>query len=876
VSLTPGTHLGPYEILEPLGAGGMGEVYKARDSRLGRDVAIKILPDTFAADEERLARFEQEARAAAALNHPNIAVVFDVGHEGTTRYLVQEYLAGQSLRDVVSARRATPIRDWLTMAAGIADALAAAHRAGIVHRDIKPENVIVTDDGRAKVLDFGLAKLTEAGAGALSSNSPTVLGTVAGVVMGTVGYMSPEQAAGQPVDRRTDIFAVGCIVYEMLTGRRPFEGRSTAEIIAHVLHDEPVPLRDLRPDVPDPVEHLVAKCLTKDVTRRYQHADDLAVDLRNAAETADAGTAARMPPIAPARRWPWLLLAAGALIAGVAGGSFMGAALGTADAPFTIVNLTVPEASRTIPSISPDGRWVAVVADGKIFVRAMDQPSWRELAGTSGAGLPLIFSPNSRHIAFPSGSAIRRVDLNGSPPLTICEQCITPNALRGGSWNSADVLLLGGTLEDARLSDGLFQISANGGVLTAVTTRDPARGENSHRFPAFLPDGRRFVFAVRRNNGEHEIRLGDLDGTPTRRLLSGFSKVAYASGHLLFVRDETLLAVRFDPASGDVSGDPMTVAEQVFHYVGTGNAGFAAADNGTLVLSPAVESRGFRLFDRAGRKLEDVTTRSADAIGRLSPDGRRAAVAELDAEKASTDIYIVDLDTGARTRFTSDPDWEQFPVWSPDQRRIAYRLAGGVFVREIGGGQAQRIASFESGTNGFVQDWSPDGAYLLLTRWTVTGGDLARLSLADHSIESLGPASRGDYDQARLSPDGQWAAYVSPETGANEVHVRSFPDGRLTHRVTSNGGHAPLWSRDGRELFYLDSEGWVMACAVRRTGTAIEFGPPARLFKQSANLTMLYFSHDVDAAGRFLSYRAGDGSSDNTLTVLFNWPKAIQ
>jgi dipeptidyl aminopeptidase/acylaminoacyl peptidase len=346
------------------------------------------------------------------------------------------------------------------------------------------------------------------------------------------------------------------------------------------------------------------------------------------------------------------------------------------------------------------------------------------------------------------------------------------------------------------------------------------------------------------------------------------------------VRDETLLALAIDPATGEVSGDPVKVAAGVSHNVGTALASISASAGreGTLVFGAAAATRGFAFYDRHGRKLIDVTSRASDAGGRVSPDNRRAALAEIDPEKSSTDIYIVDLATGARTRLTSDPNWEQSPVWSPEGAQLAYRLGPAIYLQTIDGGKPRRIGEFSTGAAGFVHDWSPDGKYLLVTRSSVAGGELARLSLPDGRIDAIAPSSASEPGDARLSTDGRWVAYLSAETGATEVHIRSFPDGRVTHRVTTTGGDAPLWSRDGKELFYRDREGWVVACAVRATGSAIATGAPERLFKPSiANSWGSGYQQDIDATGRFFLYRLGDdtGSFANTLTVMLNWTKAI-
>jgi Tol biopolymer transport system component/tRNA A-37 threonylcarbamoyl transferase component Bud32 len=885
--LNPGTRLGPYEVLSAIGAGGMGEVYKARDAKLGRDVALKILPDTFAQDADRLMRFEREAKTLASLNHPNIAQIY--GMEGSA--LVMELVEGEDLSARI-ARGPMAVSDALAFGRQIADALEAAHEAGVVHRDLKPANIKIKPDGSVKVLDFGLAKAVEGDGSRLREQDPSPYSrtmtspamTAMGMILGTAAYMSPEQARGRPVDRRADLWAFGVVLVEMLTGRPLFPGETVTDVLASVVTREP-DWTSLPADTPASIRRLLRRCLEKDPKRRLRDAADARLEIDEAqGGTAEGGSGVAAPSGRPAswRRWAWSGLVVAALVAGVAIGTWAMRRGGPAETSLRILNLTLPSASAPTVTISPDGRWIAVVSDRKVVVKGIEEFAWREVPGTAGAAPPLAWSPDSRRIAFPADSALKIADLVGSRPQTICDRCVQPNSLRGASWNQNGVILLGGSPEDAKLAGGLLKISERGGAMERVTSLDTARGENSHRYPTFLPDGRHFIFTVRRDNGEHEIRVGDLAGGPTRLLVSGFAKTAYAAGHLLFVRDETLLALPFDPATATATGDPIKLVEKVSESVGTALSSFAVANDGTLVFGRAPDTRGYQFLDRNGRKLVDVTTRQADAAGRLSPDGRRAAMAEIDPEKASTNIYVIDVATGARTQLTSDPSWEQNPVWSPEGRRVAYLARPGgrqdVYIQDAAGGNERRVT--EASIAGVIQinDWSSDGKYLLLTASTTAGDELVRLSVSDGRLEPW-VASKAAEGGARFSPDGRWVAYLSAETGSTEVHIRSFPDGAVSHRVTTTGGDAPLWSRDGKELYYRDRDGWVVAVGVRVTGTAIETGAPQRLFKPNlANLWGAGYQHDVDAAGRFFVYRVGDdtGSFANTLTVMLNWPRALK
>ncbi len=636
MALTTGSRIGPYEILSPLGAGGMGEVYRARDTKLHRDVAIKVLPEDVAADPDRLARFEREAQALAALNHPNIAAIYGIEGpstgSGQGRAIIMELVEGEDLSARIR-RGPIPLAEALPLARQIADALAAAHEAGIIHRDLKPANIKVKDDGTVKVLDFGLAKAfapDAASAAADAMNSPTVSAhaTQRGVILGTAAYMSPEQARGRAVDTRADLWAFGVVLFEMATGRPLFSGDTVTDVLASVVTREP-DWTQLPAGTPAPMRRLLRRCLEKDPKRRLRNAADARMEIEDAQSgAADAGPADPTPGgrrAAARSRLAWGGLVAGALVAGVAIGVVAMRTRAPAEAPVRILNLTIPPPVRP-PLISPDGRWIAVVSNSTLLVKGVEQFAWRPLTASGGASMPLCWSPDSRRIAFAIGSALKTTDLVGSRPQTICDRCLQATVLRGGSWNAAGVILLGGSPDDAGLADGVWKISDAGGTLTRVTSLDAARGENTHRFPTFLPDGRRFIFTVRRDNGEHEIRVGDLSGGSSRVIVSGFSQTAYASGYLLFVRDGTLLALRFDPVTATASGDPVKVIENVWESVGTGFSSFGAADDGTLIVGQVSGTAGYALFDQTGRKIADVTTRQSLSGGRLSADGSRAVI----------------------------------------------------------------------------------------------------------------------------------------------------------------------------------------------------------------------------------------------------------
>ena len=586
-----GKRIGPYEVVAKLGEGGMGAVYRARDTKLGRDVAIKILPEAFASDAERLARFEREARTLASLNHPHIEQIYGV--EGQA--LILELVEGDDLSDVI-ARSALPLGDALAIAHQIALALEGAHEAGVIHRDLKPANIKVRADGTVKVLDFGLAKLTAgdnpsgtSGSSALTSPATTGLG----VILGTASYMSPEQARGRHVDRRSDIWAFGVVLFEMLSGRRMFGGDTITDVIAAVVTREP-DWSALPSTTPLAIRRLLTRCLQKDPARRLRDAADARLEIEEAQHDPDGGMASAHGGAghkASRLRWPLVLAWAATIIAAVAVSAVAYGTRSSIDAPLRVLNLTIPTASAPTAVLSPDGQWVAVVSEKKILVKGMRESTFRELSGTAGAGTVLAWSPDSHEVAFQADSSLKRVDLVGSRPRSICDRCVQANALRGGAWSKDGVLLLGGSPDP--VAGGLVKISANGGAMERVTTLETARGENSHRYPTFLPDGRRFTFTVRRGNGEHEIRVGDLAGAAPYTVASGFSSTAYADGYLLFGRDETLVALPFDAATGRTSGDPLKVADRVAHNVGTGWVSFGVSDEGTLVFGAAPATRGY-------------------------------------------------------------------------------------------------------------------------------------------------------------------------------------------------------------------------------------------------------------------------------------------
>jgi len=511
-----------------------------------------------------------------------------------------------------------------------------------------------------------------------------------------------------------------------------------------------------------------------------------------------------------------------------------------------------------------------------LYVRRLDEATWHEVPNVSGIqAVPgsVFWSPDSRFLGFATATAIRRVDLVGSRPQTICESCVAPDGLRGASWSRDDKILLGGS--GSGETGGLQAISVPDGQHSRVTKLDASRGENSHRLPAFLPDGKRYLFAVRRNNGEHEIRIGSLDGAAPRTVVSGFSQVVYAAGHILFARNETLFAQPFDVATGTVAGDPVKLLDRISHSAAIGWARFSVADDGTLVAASAPDAVGFKWFDRHGTPLAPLTDVTSSANARVSPDGRRVAVSHLDAEKASADVHVIDVATRAHTRLTSHPNWEEAAVWSPDSRQVAYRANSdrpGVYVQDANGGN-ERLLLEQSASAPYPVDWSPDGKYVLANSWAPgTLDDLVLISTSGPMHVEPWLATKATEDSARFSPDGRFVAYKSTESGSGEIHVRSFSNPALTRRVTTSGGTSPVWSYDGRELFYVDLNQWITAVSIT-TGPAIEVRTPQKLFRV-AQRDFTDSAFDVDKHGRFLVYDVVNSRVTPTLTVLqvlLNW-----
>jgi Tol biopolymer transport system component/predicted Ser/Thr protein kinase len=888
VTLDAGTLLGPYEIGPPLGAGGMGEVYRAKDTRLGRTVAVKVLPADVAHSPDVRQRFEREARAISALNHPHICVLHDLGRQDGIDYLVMEYLEGETLAERLK-KGALPLDQALRYGIEIAEALDGAHRQGIVHRDLKPGNVMITKSG-TKLLDFGLAKLRpvrSAISGSTISAMATEEGplTTEGSIVGTVPYMSPEQLDGQEPDARADIFALGAVLHEMVTGQRAFSGKTQASLIAAILGSDPPPVSRLQPAAPPALDRVVAKSLAKDPDHRWQSAHDLASELRWMAEGV------RQPgpsPSSPARgrMLGWLGWAAAAALAVTAGILARRSPEAPAGAPLVTASLLPPpgidygfDVEQGPPELSPDGRRVAFIglrSDGtqSLWVRDLSLPAPRELADTSGASYP-FWSPDGRRIAYFARGRLYTMDASGGTVRTVCDAAYP----RGGTW-AGDVILF------ARQWQPLQRVAATGGVSVAAT--ELGDKEYSHRFPHFLPDGKHFIFigfTFARTAGNTTVYVGDLGSKASRPLLKASGAALYASpGWILIFRDRGLLAQRFNPETTALEGPPVQLVEPVRALVSTSGSVIASVSSTQALLYQEGQSGVYAQlgwYDRSGRPLGDLGSPGDRLRPVVSHSGRTVAADLLDSSQgtASRDIWLFDPGRKVGSRFTFGPGNDRWAAWSPDDRRIAFfsddDKGTALFIKETTGTAPEEVL-YRSDNSFLPTDWSRDGRFLALqavVRGT-TGWDIWVYSFADKAPK---PFLQGPYVEtaAVFSPDSRWLAYASDESGRSEVYVQPFPGPGAKTPVSTAGGGQPRWRGDGRELFYREPSGRFMAVPVTLGAGSFEAGTPQPLFALRANATP-GTHYDVTADGqRFVVSVPVQAEGTSPLTLVLNWPALL-
>jgi Tol biopolymer transport system component len=882
MQLKRGDRLGPYEVLAPLGAGGMGEVYRATDPRLGRQVAIKVLPQDLASDPDRLSRFEREARAASSLNHPNILTVHEFGHHGEAPFLVTELLEGESLRGVLQ-RGALPLARALDHALQIARGLAAAHAKGIVHRDLKPENLFVTADGRVKILDFGLARLLQVEPGAASGDAATAL-TQAGAVMGTASYMAPEQVRGEPADACSDCFAFGCVLYEMLTGGRAFARPTAAETMAAILREEPPRLAEARADVPAALAAVVERCLAKRPQERIASGREVlfALELVGAAAGAPPPAATPVPPsTGDARRLR------GWLIGGVAGAVL--AAVGiVAVAPRggngarrepVLSSIMLPENEGSLvfandaaaAAVSPDGSRIAYLGRGSarppsVWIRELRSAAVRELPGTGNA-VGVFWSPDGRSVGFVANDKLRTVAVDGGPVQVLCD--VTDSAWWGAAWSPGGVILFS-------QKGSLYQIAAAGGTPQLLLERRSPE-ELDLRFPGFLPDGRRFLYFVRRAEGPNRVYVSSLAADPPKLVHEGQSRTLYArSGHLLYARDGVLVAQRFDERSLEPLGEPQPLVSGVFHHPGNGGANFSVADRGTLAYTEATDVLTELVWrDRQGNVVDRVAEPGRFIGAFLAPDGRRAAVEIEDEDTNQHAVFALSLSGGVRSRMSRRPHDGHHPAWSPDGRQIAFsstRTGKWLPYRQRADGLGDDTLLFDSPEilEAFPRQWTPDGDAVLAAVKEADGRN--RLWLLP--VAAGGRATPlTDGIQGALSPDGRWLAAASKESGRYQIHVLPFPALDTRWQVSTDGGSWPRWRPDGRELFFA-SEGQVLMSVPVRTENGFEAGTPRPLFRlRSKALTPAYpHEYDVGATGdRFLVCQVAEHSARRTIGIVTDW-----
>jgi eukaryotic-like serine/threonine-protein kinase len=877
--LFPGTHLGPYEITGPLGSGGMGEVYRARDTRLERTVAIKILPRELSNDPIRKQRFEREAKTISSLNHPHICVLHDVGSQDGIDYLVMECVEGETLSKRLE-KSSLQLDQILKVGREIADALDRAHRSGVVHRDLKPGNIMLTSAG-AKLLDFGLAKPAVALASAATLTAVQAAPvTEEGTIVGTFQYMSPEQVQGKEVDGRSDIFSLGAVLYEMVTGKRAFEGKSQLSVASAILEKEPEPISVAKPMTPPALDHAVKKCLAKLPDERWQSASDLASELKWIGESSSqAGVAGRVSAWRSRReRAAWLLAAALSVLL-IGGGAAWWKASNRRLRPMYF-HTSVPFATNDL-ALSLDGRMLAMVAysaqvnDYALWTSEVGGRQTSLLPGTQGANYP-FWSPDGRFIGFFADGKLKKVDVSGGQPQVLCD---APNG-RGGTWNRDGVILFS---PDGY--GGLFHVSSSGGSPIEMTKPDSSRFETSHRWPVFLPDGKHFLYLGANFVGKLEnnaVFLGSLDSQERRLLVSTSANAAYAEpGYLLFLRDKTLVAQRFDPQRYVLSGEPHTLSHELLYTPLVDRAAFSVSSGEVLVTQTGKGGSLSQLmwFDRAGKPAGAVGIPGSYNNVRLSPDGRRVAADQPDPDGRHIDIWIHELAGGTRTRLTFDPSLHQAPIWSPDGKQILFnssrKLGTQLYLKNAdGSGGEEEVADLGTFTLVNVWDWSRDGKYVLVRK----ANELWYFSWPERVAKPLLQA-RWTVQSAQFSPDGRWVAYASNETGSREIYVSPFLSANGKWQVSNGGGQEPKWRKDGKELFYVSADGKMMAVAVT-TGSNFKAGAPIALFQTHRRQPVSaqdFASYDVSGDGqRFLIATRVDEPNSAPLSVLLNWASEME
>ncbi len=889
MTLASGSKLGPYEIQSPLGTGGMGEVYRARDTRLERSVAIKVLPASSASDPGLRQRLEREAKAVSALNHPHICTLHDIGSQDGVDFLVMELLEGETLADRLR-RGPLPLDQIANVGFEIADGLDAAHRAGIVHRDLKPSNIMLAKSG-AKLMDFGLAKPAATGAAAgagsapllsaaLTMTSPSPQGsplTTAGSIVGTIQYMSPEQIEGCDADARSDIFAFGAILYEMATGRRAFEGKSQLSIASAILEKEPEPLSLAQPAAPPALDDLVKTCLAKNPEERYASAHDVKLQLRRAMRVTPAAAQGRDQP---KLKWP-VWIAAGLVLVVIA-----------AIAVFAILDSHHPEravlSAQILPppglafsltgdqgassAISPDGRFIAVGAGGHLWLRQIATGAYTPVPGTNAAAFP-FWSPDSHSIGFFAQAKLKTMDINGGAPVTVCDA----QSARGASWGSDNVIVFAPSIQMP-----LSKVPASGGTPVPVTTLD-LQQHTTHRWPFFLPDGKHFIYLAANHKeagaASDGIYVGSVDGKENRRLMHSSGNAIYSSGYLLFTQNTDLLAQRFDTSELKLVGEPVRLQQRIFYDTGIWRNLFSASETGLLLYASASAdlSGKVRWISETGQNLATLDD-FAVSNPRLSPDGRKLALEKGDP---SSDIWIYDVTGPVRTQLTAGAR-NYGPVWSPDGREILYATIGGatptgavanLMIAPVNGDARAKALSpspmYQSPT-----DWSRDGKYILYEKGAPGSSELWAIETRPGSTPFPVIKSSTWARDGRFSPDAKWVAYASNESAQDEVYLAPFPGPGPKLQISTAGGSSPRWRGDGHELYFYSGSNEIVAVSIAITGGEVRVGSQRKLFPVTLGDTTFFSpAYDVTRDGKkFIVYSIGDVNLGQTpLSLLVNW-----
>lgn len=887
--LIAGTKFGPYEISGTIGAGGMGEVYRARDTRLGRDVALKVLPEAFARDAERMARLRREAQVLASLNHPNIAAIYGFEDSRATHALVMELVEGSTLADCI-AQNAIPLDEALPIARQIAEALEYAHERGIIHRDLKPSNVKLTTEGNAKILDFGLAKALEGDPATTDvSNSPTLsaLATRAGVLLGTAAYMAPEQAKGKPADRRADIWAFGVVLFEMLSGKRLFTGETTSDTLAEVLKMEPD--WTLLPAATAPrIRELLQRCLKKDPRQRLQSIGDARIALE---EVLSGAAGAEIPATQTNRRAgireriAWAVAAVLLIVAALFAAGYLlrtpaaMPAVVSEISPPPNVNFLAIGVSAGPPALSPDGKLLVFsgLSPGDrshLWLRSMSSGVTQSLEGTQDAAYP-FWSPDSRQIGFFANGKLERVSVSGGPPIRICNIYAGTNF--SGSWGRDDTILF-----TARTNGPIFRVPASGGTLEPVTNVKPPL--IFHRCPQFLPDGKHFIFFGGPTSAETSgTYVASLDGGEPKLLMRTSSDVLYtSSGNLLLVRDGVLMAQPFDQNKLEVSGDAVPlVAEAGAVASGSNRSLFSASNNGILVYRTGSETAGGNAllwFDRNGKQIAETGAPGRYGTVSVSPDGTKLVAATLEPNS----IWVYDIARGTRTRVTFHASVNGQPSWSPDGKMIAFmssRSGQYHLYQKAADGTGNAIPLVVDDATELYPSWSADGRYLVFER----GGEQANARSELWALPLFGggkafPVIQSQFDVhwPTVSPDSRWVAYTSDESGQEEVYVAPFLHGSGKWLVSTNGGTRPRWRRDGRELFYLSLDSKMMSAGISEGPASVSVGEVRPLFQTNSAPTNGWL-YDVSADGKkFLIVTEAAQKSSTPLTVVTNWPALLK